>query len=1497
MDRSILMGKIVKFPVAVTTQTASETQYGLCPMLEATVRTEANAGADAVASDSAVRAAIDAFNPSVEAVSIGAGTAVLNTVIAGNPNTVTFNSIAGRGFITATAQDDTIVLGTMQAGYPESASPSAEISLFRTINGGVLQEASTVDNGTFSSSITTTENITAGIPVTVSARFNACTIIGSQFANTAPTPTNNNVLAEGAVYLAVPDGTYRITYLNGATKYNSSYAYNQPLTTNQGMMYCNNTALPGYTASSGYSTLTAAQAAYTSQYVTVTVSGGVGLYFWFNATTNTNCSGFVQYMISAVNLVSVSAMMNASNGYNNSNTWTSTTYVPAALSDTNIPGGTEGPVRVAVPDGTYRVTYVNGGVTYHSYSAGPVDVTDGLVAQWMLNGDTTDSQGVRNATNVGVTFTYESIFSRSAGVFGGSGWAYFSQSGVPLVNTARSICGWMKISSSYGGSGGYATVFSMGTYGSSGYTDHGFALSVDSGYLSAQFGNSYHNYTAYNKILTDSTWHHVAMTWSGSTVILYIDGVAYLSVARSAINTVNGYGYGSIGTMYDGANGPQYTLLGELADWRLYNRVLTASDVANIMTYDTTSSGSGTVADPYGMWNVPFSTYAGSNPVIAAFPNGGKVFCNQTELQGFSNVAGYSSVVAAQQVYAGQYTDVIATNGLGLNFWYGDVTNYGYDNRGRITYSIAKVIPSTEESYDAFYDVQGGDAIGKIMMKCTTPFTTTNGSAKLSVGIEGESSVNAWPTTVTINPVMDCCKADATVWTNGVPPIAVDDINNIATGAFKLDVPDGTYRITYAAGAVWGAGVVSTNPWNQTVYYAQGYAYGPTSGGTVYNRSTLAACWSGAAFVNGTRLPGFNGGLVGTSGVNQYTQGYATFAAAQAANVGSYIDFTVTGGTGLWFYFTDLGEGNYHNEGYVSYTVFPLSYTGSLDMQVSVSAAYNLCPTVSTSYKVQPSYSAIGPYNSTGWGPGSLDTPLTTDCPNIPGATHVPVSDGIYRITYVDGAVNYDYSSWFTTAGASSILFNIPFSAFLNDYVYEYGLSSMYPLARNNEGRMYCNATPLPGFDYSYGFSTVAAAANYYSGDYIDITVTGGDGLWFYYADSSGKPCNNMGRISYKITQITDDTEALVESFDLPTTTGLVTPTYGTKLYDKVQYFDAAGSPDKDVEESNSISPGTAIKVYKSGTGVITGGELKVVVFYDKSTPYGYIMGTVDRQIDKFYLGTDLVRNSSRDVYNYGQVSFYGSVGNESQGTAYLGGGKNSVSTVNAVIQRSVASTDTVTPIVRSQLTSARSNLHSFKSSSSAYFVGGLTTSSPTYAIDKLGFANDTSAVTSAANLSTALYGVASASDGNGGMAYFCGGRNASYTTDVVSKMLPSSDTIMGLSSVSLTQARYNAATGSDSTSVYVVNGRDSSTSSRYSNVDKINTFADTGAASWASPTALDGQGVIGTSQAMYLVGGADSSLEYGFITKLNFSDSTVSFVSQIAGTTYGGGGATITRR
>jgi hypothetical protein len=94
--------------------------------------------------------------------------------------------------------------------------------------------------------------------------------------------------------------------------------------------------------------------------------------------------------------------------------------------------------------------------------------------------------------------------------------------------------------------------------------------------------------------LSTGQWYHVAATWDGSTVKIYIDGVLNTSTSRT----------GTIGTdtrtLYmGGRSGGTDMFNGMIRDVRFYNRALSANDVkhlAGLVGYWAFSEGSGTTA-------------------------------------------------------------------------------------------------------------------------------------------------------------------------------------------------------------------------------------------------------------------------------------------------------------------------------------------------------------------------------------------------------------------------------------------------------------------------------------------------------------------------------------------------------------------------------------------------------------------------------------------------------------------------------------------------------------------------------------------------------------------------------------------------------------------------------------------------------------------------------------------------------------------------------------
>ena len=92
----------------------------------------------------------------------------------------------------------------------------------------------------------------------------------------------------------------------------------------------------------------------------------------------------------------------------------------------------------------------------------------------------------------------------------------------------------------------------------------------------------------------DGVWHYAVVTWNGSTVRLYIDGI---SVASSGATTAPDTNAASL--IQGGHTGPIEMFIGDLDDMRVWNIALTGTDVTNLLT-DVVQATGLVFEDTYG---------------------------------------------------------------------------------------------------------------------------------------------------------------------------------------------------------------------------------------------------------------------------------------------------------------------------------------------------------------------------------------------------------------------------------------------------------------------------------------------------------------------------------------------------------------------------------------------------------------------------------------------------------------------------------------------------------------------------------------------------------------------------------------------------------------------------------------------------------------------------------------------------------------------------------
>ncbi len=236
----------------------------------------------------------------------------------------------------------------------------------------------------------------------------------------------------------------------------------------------------------------------------------------------------------------------------------------------------------------------------------------GLVGDWHLDdtpGSTAiDSSGNNNGTASGTGYWTTGRYGASALLGNGDDMVNVPETNTALrLGTQQSMEAWVKFNATAADS-----VRLVGK-GNGNNRNYGLWLMTDGSILN-QFQNA--SATAYNCQTTakvnDGAWHHVAGTYDGATMKVYIDGVEAASYACGAITPVTSsdpltIAYGNAGAALNGA----------VDEVKVYNVALTADQVGSRYVEGPVASGS------------PYLTYQGNwrnlvNPV-GTYMSGGSV--------------------------------------------------------------------------------------------------------------------------------------------------------------------------------------------------------------------------------------------------------------------------------------------------------------------------------------------------------------------------------------------------------------------------------------------------------------------------------------------------------------------------------------------------------------------------------------------------------------------------------------------------------------------------------------------------------------------------------------------------------------------------------------------------------------------------------------------------------------------------------------------------------
>lgn len=237
----------------------------------------------------------------------------------------------------------------------------------------------------------------------------------------------------------------------------------------------------------------------------------------------------------------------------------------------------------------------------YALTAAEVENLYGFVGYWKLNqtSGTTATDSTPVADNGTVTGTpHWSTDCGGMGVFdfdGSTNYVSVASSSTFQPTESITIAAWIK-GDAWTTSSETNAILRKGQVGPNNYN-----LCVPNGHVSLCLDVSDLNGVQSSTVLSTGRWYHVAATWDGATVKIYIDGVLDTSASRSGTLNVD------TRPVYIGGRSGADFFNGMIRDVRLYNRALSASEIqqlAGLVGYWAFSEGSGaTAADTSGQAN------------------------------------------------------------------------------------------------------------------------------------------------------------------------------------------------------------------------------------------------------------------------------------------------------------------------------------------------------------------------------------------------------------------------------------------------------------------------------------------------------------------------------------------------------------------------------------------------------------------------------------------------------------------------------------------------------------------------------------------------------------------------------------------------------------------------------------------------------------------------------------------------------------------------------
>jgi trimeric autotransporter adhesin len=204
---------------------------------------------------------------------------------------------------------------------------------------------------------------------------------------------------------------------------------------------------------------------------------------------------------------------------------------------------------------------------------------NGLIAYYPFDGNANDAVGTNHGAVVGATLVADRLGNQnSAYSFDGTTYIQCPDAGLPSGSSARSVSLWIRIAA-FGGIT-YPFGYGAGVASSAFYT---CVDEVNSGGPYIEVGMAGGGDLPRWHGPTTNVWYHVVVTYSNSLASLYINGGNPVQASRTYATALTGAFY--IGGNFQAPAGPP-TFFGAIDDVRVYNRALSAQEIAQLYQYE-----------------------------------------------------------------------------------------------------------------------------------------------------------------------------------------------------------------------------------------------------------------------------------------------------------------------------------------------------------------------------------------------------------------------------------------------------------------------------------------------------------------------------------------------------------------------------------------------------------------------------------------------------------------------------------------------------------------------------------------------------------------------------------------------------------------------------------------------------------------------------------------------------------------------------------------------